>query len=303
MKSENRNPKAERSPNSEVRKNGSGCAIRSSDFGLLSAFDLRVSAFYVLLLLLPYAPSSAQNSPTPLTRVHAHNDYEHKRPLFDALDHGFCSVEADIYLVDGQLLVAHMRSQVKPERTLEKLYLGPSRERVKQNGGRVYAGGPEVTLLIDIKTDWKTTYPALRERLKKYSDILSTFSGESKKTNAVVAIITGDRSRKMFDGETLRYAALDGDLEDLESNPPATLIPWISSNWTRTFHWRGLGEIPPQERTRLKEIVNKAHEQGRRVRFWGAPDFPAFWREILADGVDLINTDDLDGARDFLLQK
>jgi len=39
------------------------------------------------------------------------------------------------------------------------------------------------------------------------------------------------------------------------------------------------------------------------VRFWGAPDFLAFWREIFSDGVDLINTDDLEGARDFLLQK
>src|SRR3954467_12818887 len=135
MKYEIRNPKTERSPTAEVRNTGRHMPIRSSDFGLLSAFDLRGLAFYVLLLLLPYAPSSAQNSPTPLTRVHAHNDYEHKRPLFDALEHGFCSVEADIYLVDGQLLVAHMRSQVKPERTLEKLYLDPLQERVKQNGG------------------------------------------------------------------------------------------------------------------------------------------------------------------------
>ena len=28
-------------------------------------------------------------------------------PLFDALEQGFCSVEADIHLVDGKLLVAH----------------------------------------------------------------------------------------------------------------------------------------------------------------------------------------------------
>ena len=34
----------------------------------------------------------------PLPNAHAHNDYEHKRPLFDALDHGFCSVEADVFL-------------------------------------------------------------------------------------------------------------------------------------------------------------------------------------------------------------
>ena len=33
-----------------------------------------------------------------LMNMHAHNDYTHHRPLFDALDHGFASVEADIRL-------------------------------------------------------------------------------------------------------------------------------------------------------------------------------------------------------------
>src|SRR3954470_14608888 len=103
-----------------------------------------VSGFGCVALLLAL---STQAQVVPLTRVHAHNDYEHKRPLFDALDHGFCSVEADIYLVNGQLLVAHDRSQVKPDRTLQSLYLDPLRERVRRNGGRVYHQGPEVTLL------------------------------------------------------------------------------------------------------------------------------------------------------------
>jgi len=74
----------------------------------------------------------------PLIHAHAHNDYEHTRPLLDALDHGFCSVEADIYLVEDKLLVAHNRRDAKPERTLQALYLDPLRERVKRNGGRVF---------------------------------------------------------------------------------------------------------------------------------------------------------------------
>src|SRR5437016_4155385 len=85
-------------------------------------------------------------SPTPLIRAHAHNDYEHARPLLDALEHGFCSVEADIWLVDGKLLVAHDLDKVKPERTLQALYLDPLRERVRRNGGRVYRGGPVCSL-------------------------------------------------------------------------------------------------------------------------------------------------------------
>lgn len=43
----------------------------------------------------------------PLEKAHAHNDYEHERPLFDALSHGFTSVEVDVHLVDGKLYVSH----------------------------------------------------------------------------------------------------------------------------------------------------------------------------------------------------
>lgn len=248
---------------------------------------------WLLVLSLPAQP-------TPLTNVHAHNDYVHTHPLFDALDQGFCSVEADIHLVDGQLLVAHTRSEVKAGKSLQRLYLDPLRERVRKNGGRVYPNGPEVTLLIDIKSSWQNTYPVLREVLMEYADILSTFEAGQKKTNAVIAIITGDRSRDMFAGETTRYAAFDGELSDLDSQAPANLIPWISSNWSATFKWRGTGTMPEPEKARLKDIVARAHQHGRRVRFWGSPDNPNFWRELLADGVDLINTDDLKGAQKFL---
>ena len=64
-----------------------------------------------LLFLALALTASAQK---PLPKAHAHNDYEHKCPLLDALDHGFCGVEADIYLVDGTLLVAHDRKDLKP---------------------------------------------------------------------------------------------------------------------------------------------------------------------------------------------
>jgi glycerophosphoryl diester phosphodiesterase len=250
-----------------------------------------------LLLAIP-----AKGQVVPLTRVHAHNDYEHKRPLLDALDHGFCSIEADIYLVDGKLLVAHDRSQVRSERTLQALYLDPLRQRVKQNGGRVYPNGPEVTLLIDLKSNWQEIYPELSKVLQEYKQMLVTFHDGIRETNAILAIITGNRSKSMFDGESVRYAALDGELADLDSGRSADLIPWISDNWYRTFQWRGIGEIPADQKAKLRDIVQKAHRQGRKVRFWGSPDQPVFWKELLADDVDLINTDNLAGAQKFLLE-
>jgi glycerophosphoryl diester phosphodiesterase len=59
--------------------------------------------------------------------------------------------------------------------------------------------------------------------------------------------------------------------------------------------------FPEAERRKLREIVAKAHAQGRKVRFWAAPDRKAVWQALLDAGVDLINTDDLAGLREFLV--
>ncbi len=271
-----------------------------------------ISLFYTAracVILLAFAPFLASRSlaaplpdatPTPLLNAHAHNDYEHTRPLFEALEQGFCSVEADINLIDGKLLVAHNPKEAVADRTLQSLYLDPLRERVKKNGGHLYPGGPECTLLIDFKTDGKTTYAALREVLKEYSDILTVFRDGKKETKAITAVLTGGYPRDLLAADTVRYAAGDGKLPDLDSNPPANLVVWISEDWKQHFKWDGTGVMPGDEQAKLKQLVTKAHDQGRRIRFWDTPDQVVFWKELQVDNVDLINTDDLAGLAKFL---
>ncbi len=245
--------------------------------------------------------------PTPLRKAHAHNDYEHDRPLYDALDHGFTSVEADIHLVDGQLYVAHNLDEITPDRTLRSLYLEPLSRRIAQNAGRVYPNGPQFTLFIDIKTEAVTTYKVLSKMLAEYESIFTTFDSNGRTDKAVIAIVSGNRPRGLMESEAIRYAGYDGRLVDLESDAPATLIPVISDNWSRHFSYKGTGSMPANERQKLKKIVETAHKKGQRVRFWATPDRPTparqmLWRELLSNGVDLLNTDDLQGLQQFLLQ-
>ena len=246
---------------------------------------------------------AAESSMTPLSRAHAHNDYEHERPLLDALGHGFCSVEADVYLVEGRLLVAHDRDKVSPSRTLQSLYLDPLRERATRNGGRVFRNGPVVTLLVDIKSEAEATYAALREAFKQYAELLCTFSSGAMETKAVLVIISGNRPRKTMEAEPLRYAAYDGRPEDLDSPVSANFIPWISESWGRLFKWRGEGPIPSDEKRELRQFVSRAHAQERKVRFWGTPDRQEIWQELHDAGADLINADDLTGLQAFLLRQ
>ncbi|MFD9858733.1 phosphatidylinositol-specific phospholipase C/glycerophosphodiester phosphodiesterase family protein [Streptomyces alboflavus] len=253
------------------------------------------------------AGASRHPRPRPLAQAHAHNDYEHPRPLLDALDHRFTSVEADIFLVGGKLLVAHDPEDLDPNRTLESLYLDPLAARVRKNHGSVYRRWHgEFQLLIDIKTEGASTYRELDLRLRRYRHLFTTYAHGKVRRSAVTAVISGDRAARVpMEAQRVRRAFYDGRLADLGSAAPASFIPLISDNWSLNFTWQGVGPIPPAERQKLRGIVSTAHKRGQRVRFWATPDLAgpqreAVWGELLAAGVDHLNTDDLAGLQRFL---
>ncbi|MFD5492015.1 phosphatidylinositol-specific phospholipase C/glycerophosphodiester phosphodiesterase family protein [Streptomyces sp. NPDC001812] len=259
---------------------------------------------------LPAAEALAgeqRHHPRPLWRAHAHNDYVHPRPLLDALDHRFGSVEADIFLVGGQLLVAHDPEDLDPSRTLESLYLDPLAARVRAQRGSVYRGHREpLQLLVDIKTEGASTYLELDRRLRRYRHLFTTCVDGRVLPGPVTAVVSGDRAaRAPMEAQRVRHAFYDGRLTDLGGPARASLIPLISDNWTLHFTWRGVGAFPAAERQKLRDIVGGAHARGRRVRFWATPDQPgpardALWGELAAADVDHLNTDDLAGLESFL---
>jgi len=261
-------------------------------------------------LALPGAQATAaqrKHGPRPLWRAHAHNDYEHPRPLLDALDHRFGSVEADIFLVGDQLLIGHDATELDPSRTLESLYLDPLAARVKADHGSVYRGWRRpLQLLIDIKTEGSSTYLELDRHLHRYRHLFTTYARGRVHPGPVTAVISGDRAaRTPMEAQSVRRAFYDGRLTDLGSAAPASFIPLISDNWTLNFSWLGDRPFPDAERLKLRSIITAAHANGQQVRFWATPDTAgpardALWTELLAAGVDYFNTDDLAGLEAFL---
>ncbi|MGZ4436949.1 MAG: glycerophosphodiester phosphodiesterase family protein [Nocardioidaceae bacterium] len=243
---------------------------------------------------------------TPLENAHAHNDYEHTHPLDDALDHGFTSVEADVWLVDGQLLVGHDRQDVVPGRTLQSLYLSPLEARSAMDRGTEYPGyhGP-FQLLVDVKSVAGPTWAAIDRELREHPQLMTRFTDASTDQKGVTAVISGNRDRAAMAAQPERVAGYDGRLSDLDSGLPASFMPLVSDNWENTFTWRGEGPMPATEKQKLHDLVAKAHSHGYRIRFWATPDAngparTAVWNAERDAGVDLLNTDDLTALQAFL---
>lgn len=238
-------------------------------------------------------------------RMHAHNDYLHARPLLDALERGAGSVEADVHLVGGALLVAHHRDSVAVGRTLERLYLDPLRARLARPGAPSPAD--PLVLLIDVKSAAGPTYAAVERALGRYPDVVTRFAGDSVLARPVLVVLSGERAVDAVRAAPVRHVALDGRLADLDApgpGPSPRLMPLVSAAWEQVTPWRGDRPPPPGLADSLRRVVARAHAAGRRVRFWGTPDATPerarVWRLLREAGVDYLNADDLDAARAFL---
>jgi Domain of Unknown Function (DUF1080) len=241
----------------------------------------------------------------PLQQGHSHNDYWRPNPLTDALQRGFKSVEADVFLAGGALLVGHSRDELQTGKTLESLYLQPLQELGKKDKKR-YWGKNARYLYIDIKTDGPATYVALAPVLQQYESLLVK-PGEKRKRGLVQVVLTGNYPREQVLADKERLVFLDGKVPDLEQGLPADLFPVVSGNWASYFKWQGQGSIPPAEARKLETWNQQALKNGQQIRFWNIPEkdeqqVKALWRVLLSYKSILVGTDHLDWLQEVLAE-
>ncbi len=252
--------------------------------------------------VLSYAKTPAEKKSADF-RSHSHNDYEQARPLATALASNMGSVEADVWLVAGELRLGHSLQETRAGWTLRRDYLDPLKARLAANGGRVYREAPPLVLLIDIKSDAGPTYAAIARELAADASCFTHFTATETKPGAITVVISGAIPRAEIAASAERLAAVDGRPADLETNPPASLVPLISDNWKNLFQWDGRGEMPADQREKLRALADRCHRQGRKLRLWNAPDNAAAWREQFDAGVDYLNTDLPAALHAFLQQR
>lgn len=270
----------------------------------------------VLSLALGAAPSSsAQSRPagtaapesasTPLAHGHAHNDYLNAHPLTSALGHGFTSVEADVWLENGKLLLCHDYKDGKcyddtprdgggeqvitTPGELGSAYLQPLAERVAASPvHRVYDNWAKpFYLVIEIKCQSDpsssqscgSTYPlfvahAVTTQLRLYQSMLTSYdpgSSPAVTQNAVTVVFTGaNGSIQGEDKDHPRSYFFDANLSTA-STAQADVTPMLIANYGAK-DCAGTGALPAEERT----DVQIAHAKGIVVRVYNLPDCP--WR-------------------------
>ena len=221
------------------------------------------------------------------------------------MDAGLSSVEADVWAVGGDLLVAHTRGEVDPSRTLTSLYLKPLVQHFA--GDRRRTAAPRLQLLIDIKSAPSETLPLLRHQLRDYAPVLTRYRGCTATPGPVSVVVSGNDVRPAAPAaKRVSYFGYDMQPERTQDTGlHEAITPLVSAQWGAYFTWDGHGGMPSGERARLEEMVRAAHVVGSAIRFYDTPDDrgvarDAIWRELVTADVDYISTDDLAGLGAFI---
>lgn len=278
---------------------------------------------------------------------HSHNDYWRHVPLYDALAAGCTSVEADVWLSGNQLFVGHNQKSLTKERTLESLYIdpivsilssqntpsqatttdstastSPSTSATNLNG--VFDASPNtpLTLLIDMKTDGVSTFPAVLDHLEPFRSRgwLTHFNGSAVVPGLITVVGTGNTPFDLLTANTTyRDIFYDAPLEQLWPDDPTTPFNnldqvltgmkyttensyYASVSFQKEIGKLYHGMLSPTQVLRIRSQIRGAEERGLRSRYWDTPAWPVgrrdhVWDVLVREGVGALNVDDLEAAR------
>lgn len=256
----------------------------------------RCSFFALSLFALPV---KAQQ-PLSFNRGHSHNDYKQNIPLLRAYYAAMGSIEADVFLRNGQLFVAHESKEIRPDATLKKEYLEPLYQLFKKNGDYPYADHElKLQLVIDIKEDHQHVLLQLIEELKPYLEMVN----REGHPNGIHIVISGDMPLPANLKNYPDYITFDGRPATIYTEAELKHVAMISDDITHYTTWNGKGTPTPPDVIKLKALVDAAHQKNKPFRFWDTQDSPNTWIELEKLGVDWINTDTPEQLYDFYSKK
>ena len=225
-------------------------------------------------------------------RIHAHNDYQKAEPLVNALRNRVYSLEADVYLVNDTLKVAHNKNELAAAPTLFSQYLQPIISLFQAYHNHVSTDSSYAPILmIDIKENGDAALYALVQLLSNYPSVFNRGINPA----AVQVVISGDGGGNWQSYPS--FILFDGRPNEAYDAATVKRVAFISDSYMRySFHVKDSTDIL------IRQAADKVHGMKKPFRLWAIPDTPASWDHLLQLGVDIINTDKVTECRNHFSQ-
>lgn len=226
------------------------------------------------------------------SNIHSHNDYASPLPFYGAYSNETGVIEADVFLVNNELFVAHTAQEIALENSLKSLYLEPLSSKLKNLGGKAYPSGKPLILMIDVKSDAESTLKAIVQQLKIFPEISSNKN--------IKVVISGNRPLPAQWAAYPEFIYFDGRLTENYSPEQLSRVEMISEDLKNITIWNGKGVLTQADLQKIQTAIKKVHDQHKKIRFWATQDNVNTWMTLMNLKVDFIGTDTVSALTEFI---
>lgn len=226
------------------------------------------------------------------TNIHSHNDYASSLPFYGAYSNEVGVIEADVFLVNNELFVAHTATEITQHNTLKSLYLEPLAAKLKNLEGKAYPSNKPLILMIDVKSDAASTLKAIVQQLKTFPEISSNKN--------IKVVISGNRPLPSQWSTYPEFIYFDGRLTENYSPEELSRVEMISADLKELTIWNGKGVLTQADLQKMQSVIKKVHDQHKKIRFWATQDNINTWMTLMNLKVDFIGTDTVSTLTEFI---
>jgi hypothetical protein len=247
---------------------------------------LLIGVFTVLMFQLSFSQKNAK----PI--ISSHN-FSNQSELWESIGNGIINYQADVMYIYGKLYVTPLMPDSAKHKlpTLTEAYLYPLYNQFKKNNGEIIPGySGDIFLILNFTAQPTQIYKQLATEMRPFSDML-TYKVDGTEHQGKLRILIKDPAQlEKINNIKPSFLGLVGNLSDVEKNIDSKKMPLIEVDFSELTAWKGTGNIPFEDFTKIKALVVKVHAQNKKITFANCPSYKTVAELIQTSKADFMTT-------------
>ena len=251
---------------------------------------MKKTLLFGILIVFSIQLSFSQKNAKPI--ISSHN-FSNQSELWESIGNGIFNYQADVMYIYGKLYVTALMPDSANHKlpTLTDAYLYPLYNQFKKNNGEIIPGySGDVFLILNFEFQPTQIYKQLAIEMRPFSDML-TYKVDGTDHKGKLRILIKDKTQlEKINNIKPSFLGLVGGLVDIDKNIDSNKMPLIEVDFNELTAWKGIGNIPFEDFTKINALVLKVHAQNKKITIANCPSYKTVADVIQTSKADFITT-------------
>ena len=251
---------------------------------------MKKALLFSVLVVFTIQLSFSQKNAKPI--ISSHN-FSGQTELWESIGIGILNYQADVMYIYGKLYVTPLMPDSAKHKlpTLTEAYLYPLYNQFKKNNGEIIPGySGDVFLILNFTAQPTQIYKQLAIEMRPFSDML-TYKVDGTEHQGKLRILIKDKTQlEKINNIKPSFLGLVGNLSDIDQNIDTNKMPLIEVDFNELTAWKGTGNIPFEDFTKIKALVDKVHAQKKKISIANCPSYKTVADLIQTSKADFMTT-------------